>query len=134
MSNAPSKVSIDRLVQDVEKSSVTLAEQSTALSEIIKQVDARLSRMPGKTEVFVEEGDIRLSFEKCSREWGLWIIDADSIHIDNEPQPDFLTSVSVPRKARAFVLLPALLRLLDSEHNRQAREIAKAFKSLEEGE
>jgi len=136
MPSLSSKETIEHLLQNVESSSARLGDSSTFMSEIIEIVDARLKSMPGKTQVGVSDGDLSLWFGRIGQNWGLWITDAMS-----DIDPDSMTSripislprASIPRKTRAFALLPQLLRDIDGEHKRLIAGIDDTFDRLREG-
>ncbi len=132
MPKIPSKVSIEELVQNVEASSIALGEKATHLSEVILEIDNRLREMPGKTAVAVNNDDVKLSFDRLGGVWALWVIDGESPNTPDGRARVALGGISIPRKARAFLLLPQLLRKIDEEQTLQVKEIDKAFKSLDD--
>ncbi len=86
--------------------------------------------MAGKTEASVEADGITLSYERWGDRWRLSISDDESEPDHNGDIVSDFTKVSVARKARAFHLLPRLLREIYETQRRSLAAIAAAFQAL----
>lgn len=77
MSN-PEPVSIDTMLDRIEKSSADFSERATVLSETIERVASRLIELPGKTPSRVRDdtGQVEVAFDKLPT-WNLWVKDPD---------------------------------------------------------
>ena len=128
--STPDPASIESLLQSVAVTSAAFAERATYVSETIERVETALCELPGKTPLEVSCDGVTVSFDKHKGRWGLWLVDEESYDEYGDAHYQYLTTVSVTRKARALPLVLELLPKLAADQQRQIAEIDKSIGSI----
>lgn len=125
--------SLDALLQQIEQRGSTFAEKATLLSQIIEEIDTRLTNSEGKVPASVNNPMITVNFSRGPHdEWGIWFTDEHSKPGSSGKVLEPLIRASITRKAKAFPLILKLLRAIEARQLEADESVQRALDSYDD--